>query len=109
MRAHELLAPLLAAGVAFAPLPMTAGCAGEAYLVDTAPPAPRAEVITYRPGYVWVNGHWNRRGGHWHWRDGYYVRERPDMVYIQPRWERRTRGWVYIDGGWRARGRVVIR
>jgi hypothetical protein len=103
----KLLALVIAASAA--PLAVTTGCAGEAYVVETSPPPVRAEVVTYRPGYVWVQGHWNRTGGEWRWRNGYYIRERPNHVYIQPRWERRPRGWVYIDGGWRARGRVVIR
>ena len=85
-------------------------CAGEAsYVVETSPPPPRHEVVVYRPGHVWVQGHWIRDGRHWQWREGYYVRERPNYVYVQPRWERRNRGYVYIQGEWRPRGRVHVR
>ena len=91
------------------PIVLATGCAGEAYLVDTSPPTARAEVAVYRPGYVWVNGHWNRHGNRWAWNDGYYIRDRPDYVYVQPRWEHRDRGYVYIQGGWRARGHVIGR
>ena len=101
-RLSKLLAPVLALG-------MFGACAGEAYIVDTSPPAARAEVTVYRPGHVWVGGHWNRQGSHWHWNNGYYIRERPNYVYSQPRWERRGRGYVYVQGEWRARGRVYTR
>lgn len=108
-RLHKFLAPALALGAALAVAPMT-GCAGEAYVVDTAPPPPRAETVSYRPGYVWVNGYHERVGRHWRWRDGYYVRERPGYVYVQPRWERRGRGYVYVRGEWRPRdNRVIVR
>ena len=102
-RLSKLLAPVLALGFASA-------CAGEAaYVVETSPPARRSEVVVYRPGHVWVEGTWVRRGDSWHWNNGYYVRERPNHVYVQPRWERRGRGYVYIQGEWRARGRVYGR
>jgi hypothetical protein len=101
-RLSILLAPLLALGFA--------GCTGSAsYVVETSPPPPRAEVVVYRPGHVWVHGHWVRDGSYWQWRDGYHVRERPNYVYAQPRWERRGRGYVYIQGEWRPRGKVVVR
>lgn len=87
------------------------GCyGGGAYIVETpAPPSPRAEVVVYRPGFIWVGGHWARRGSHWRWSEGHYVRERPNHVYVQGRWERRGRNYVWIDGRWHARGRVTIR
>jgi hypothetical protein len=98
----KLLAPVLVLGLA--------GCAGgAAYVVDTSPPAPRSEVVVYRPGHVWVNGYWSRQGSHWHWNDGHYIRERPGYVYRQPRWENRGRGYVYVQGEWRPRGRVYGR
>ena len=97
----KLLAPVLALGIA--------ACAGEAYVVETAPPPPRSEVTVYRPGHVYVQGHWVRRGSSWHWNNGYYVRERPNYVYVQPRWERRGNRYVYFQGEWRPRGRVYGR
>jgi hypothetical protein len=108
-RLHKFLAPVLAVGAAFAVAPATTGCASEAYLVETSPPPARAEVVYYRPGHVYVQGHWVRSGGDWRWRNGYYVRERPNYVFMQPRWERRGRSYVYIEGGWQPRGRVVVR
>ena len=101
-RLTKIFAPLLVAGA-------LTGCAGEAYVVESGPPAPRYETVVYRPGHVWVQGHWVREGRNWYWRDGYYVRERPNYVYVQPRWERRGRGYVYVRGDWRPRGRVYVR
>ena len=107
MRSKNLLVWLLTAGAALSAAPIL-GCAGEAYVVETAPPAPRSEVAVYRSGHVWVSGHWVRRSGDWRWRPGYYVRERPDMVYVHGRWDRRGRSYVWVDGSWRPRASVRI-
>ena len=109
MRSEKLLACLLAIGAALPAAPALTGCAGEIYVVETAPPPPRAETVVYRRGYIWVQGHWERRGdGGWRWRPGYYVRERPDMVYVSGHWERRGNAWVWIEGGWRRRPGATI-
>jgi hypothetical protein len=92
----------------FLPALFAVGCAGEAYVVTEAPPAARVESVSYRPGYVWVSGHYVRDGRHWRWNNGYYIRDRPNYVYTQPRWERRGRGYVYVEGSWRPRGRVYV-
>jgi hypothetical protein len=111
MRSEKLLACLLAAGSALSVVPALTGCAGEAsYVVETevTPPPPRREVTVYRPGYVWIEGHWVRRGHDWRWRPGYYERERHDMVYVNGHWERRGRAYVWIEGRWRPRASVTI-
>jgi len=100
---RKQLAALLLATVA------ATGCAGRAYVVEDAPPAPRYETVSFRPGYVFVHGNWARRGHRWVWRDGYYERERPGYVYIHGRWDRRGNQYVWVNGGWRHRGRVVVR
>lgn len=108
-RLRKLLAPALALGAAFAVVPTVTSCAGEgAYVVASSPPPPYYERYAYRPGYVWVHGHWLRDRGDWRWRRGYYVRERPGYVYRQPRWERRGGGYVYVRGEWRPRSRVQV-
>jgi len=89
-----------------------AGCAGTArYEVAEydAPPAPREEVVNYRPGYVWIHGNWNRYGDRWSWNNGYYVREHPGYVYEDGYWRRSGRNYVWIQGQWRPRGTVAIR
>ena len=110
MRAlRNTLTALLVAGAAVLTLPAMTACAGEAAYVVEGPPVPREEVVVYRPGFLWIHGHWTRPGNSWVWRGGYYERERPGMTYVEGRWERRGRGHVWVDGGWRARGRVVVR
>ena len=104
------LISLLLAGVTA--LGVSAGCAARARYVVTAydtPPAPRAEVVDYHPGYVWIHGHWNRYGDRWSWQDGYYVRERPGYVHEDGYWRRHGNGYVWVEGQWRPRGRVVVR
>jgi hypothetical protein len=105
------LAALLVASAAFTALPAMTGCyaTGGAYLVEDEPPPPREEIVTYRPGFIWIHGRWEHPGNRWAWHGGYYERERPNAVYVDGRWERRGRGHVWVDGGWRARGRVVVR
>ena len=112
MRSKKFLIGLLTAGAALSTAAAVSGCAGEASYViraESAPPPPRAEVVVHRPGYVWIEGHWERRGGHWLWRDGYYARERPNHVYVRGRWERRGPSYVWIEGEWRPRASVTVR
>jgi hypothetical protein len=63
--------------------------------------------VTYQPGYVYIQGHWERRGRHWQWQPGYYERERTGYVYIEGRWRNQGDRWVWVDGGWRRRGVTI--
>lgn len=106
---HWLTAVVIS-GAALSGLPMISGCTAEGtYVVEDAPPPPREEVVTYRPGFVWIHGRWSHPGHRWVWEGGRYERERANQVYVEGRWERRGRGHVWVDGGWRDRGGVVIR
>ena len=87
------------------------GCYGDAYYSTSGgyvayddPPPVREEVVTYRPGYVFVRGHWWRDRDRWAWRSGYYTRERPGYVWYDGRWERHGRRHIWREGGWRERG-----
>ena len=55
-----------------------------------------------RPGFVFIQGHWDRGGGRWEWRDGYWERERAGYVWEEGRWENRGRRHVWVEGRWRA-------
>ncbi len=71
--------------------------------VDSEPPPPRpAAYVEVRPGFIWIDGRWDWRGGQWIWVDGYYERERAGYVYAPGRWERRGRRHVWVDGRWNA-------
>ena len=74
--------------------------------VEEEPPPPKVVVVETRPGFVWVEGHWVRRGGRWVWHDGHYERVRASQVWVQGHWERRGRRHVWIEGHWE-RGRAV--
>lgn len=54
------------------------------------------------PDAVWAAGHWRWGGGEgWRWAEGRWLPARPGQVYIQAHWERRGRGWVYVPGRFR--------
>ena len=72
--------------------------------VEEEPPPPRTVVVETRPGFLWIEGRWWRRGGRWEWTDGHWERERTGYIWTPGRWERRGHRHVYIEGGWRAGG-----
>ena len=81
-------------------------CAGNGYMtVRSAPPPPQARgVVGYAPGpgYVWVDGFWDWRGGNWHWVRGYWTRPpRARAIWVSPRWEPYGRGYRFHRGYWR--------
>jgi hypothetical protein len=93
-----------------AALGLAAGCLvqGEAQVttvpvVEDAPPPPKVTVVEVRPGFVWIEGRYERVGRSWRWRDGYYERERVGYVWVQGRWERQGQRHVWIEGHWRHR------
>ena len=75
--------------------------------VDEEPPPPRTVVVETRPGYIWIEGRWDRVGGRWAWRDGRYERERAGSMWEAGRWERRGNRHVWVEGRWCAGGPVV--
>jgi len=74
--------------------------------VEEEPPPPRVYVRDTRPGFVFIQGRWDRRGGRWVWRDGYWERQRAGSRWEDGRWERRGRGHVWVEGRWSADGGV---
>ncbi|HWO17688.1 MAG TPA: hypothetical protein VNO30_02895 [Kofleriaceae bacterium] len=68
--------------------------------VEEEPPPPRVVVVDTRPGFIWIEGRWLRRGGNWHWHDGHYERMRSGEVWTQGRWERRGNRHVWVEGRW---------
>jgi WXXGXW repeat (2 copies) len=74
---------------------------------------PGAITVTARPespfytrpaspgvGYVWIDGDWVVRGGHYQWREGYWRRP-GTRVWITGSWESRNNGWYWRKGHWR--------
>jgi hypothetical protein len=108
-RNHWISKALVASAAAFGLALAAPGCAvrgrGAVYVSDRSPPAPRYIDAPYRPGYVYIQGHWENYGSGWAWRDGYYARERPGYVYIQGRWYDNGDRWRWRDGRWDRRMR----
>jgi len=75
------------------------------YNAYVGPPAPYAVgPVGYAPapGYVWVDGFWDRRDGRWAWAQGYWARPpRQHAHWERPRWERHGNGWRFHQGRWR--------
>ncbi|HKE19979.1 MAG TPA: YXWGXW repeat-containing protein [Kofleriaceae bacterium] len=82
--------------------------AGPVVEVEEAPPPPRRERVVVRPGYVWIRGRWEFRGGHWVWRAGFWRAARAGYVWDPGHWQRRGRRYVWVEGRWVVRGRVHI-
>ena len=72
--------------------------------VEEEPPPPRVVVVQPRPGFIWIEGRWVRRGGRWDWNDGPYERVRSGHVWVQGRWERRGNRHVWVEGRWQGGG-----
>jgi WXXGXW repeat (2 copies) len=113
IRSYALLAGLTLAGVGFSsgcvvavrPAPVAAVYTEPAeVVVNEAPPAPLAEVVTVAPGpgYLWIGGYYHWYGGRWVWYRGHYERPpRAGMHWIAARYEFRGGARVYIAGHWR--------
>jgi hypothetical protein len=97
MKRKLLLAALAVSSIGITPL---ASAAVNLY-VDTAPPAPRYEVVPApRAGYVWQSGYWDWNNGHHNWHKGYWVKEKHGYYYHPSRWEQRDGRWTLEHGRW---------
>jgi hypothetical protein len=93
-----LLAALAFTSVGMIPLPASADVG---IFLDTAPPAPRYEVVPApRAGYVWQPGYYDYRHGHHVWTKGMWVRERRGYYWHPSRWEQRDGRWTLERGKW---------
>src|SRR4051812_38313849 len=77
--------------------------------VEEHPPQHRVVIMETRPGFIFVQGRWYRRGGRWEWGEGHWERERAGQVWVAGRWERRGNRHVWVEGSWRAGGGPVVR
>lgn len=53
------------------------------------------------PGYMWVDGYWNWRGGRYVWVPGHW--DRPPYAgayWSHGHWDRYDDGWHYHEGHW---------
>ncbi len=83
---------------------LTMSVMGCVEVVRTGPPPARVEVrpaLPY-PEAVWIDGHWDYRGGNWVWAQGYWERRPfPGAVWIPGHWRETPGGWKWIPGHWR--------
>jgi WXXGXW repeat (2 copies) len=76
----------------------------EVVIVRDAPPVPREEIVTVRPGprFVWCAGYWRHDGREYVWVPGHWVRPpRVHAIWVAPHWEVRGGGYFFVDGVWR--------
>ena len=71
------------------------------YVVETAPPPPRVEVVPApRHGYVWAPGYWDWRGRRHVWVNGNWVHERRGYRWAPHGWVEREGRWHFTRGHW---------
>lgn len=69
-----------------------------------APPPPRYGVIGVAPGpgYLLVDGYWDRRGNSWGWVNGYWSRPpRGRSYWVRPEWRHEGNRYRFHRGYWR--------
>jgi hypothetical protein len=78
------------------------GTPNTALVVTDAPPEPKSDSSKAPPGagYFWVKGHWAWSQEHWAWVGGYWEKQRPGYTWIEPHYEMRGSQQVYVVGGW---------
>ena len=88
-------------GAALVALMFSFGCAGTAY-VSTAPPPPKVETKSVKPGpkAVWIDGHWKWNGKRYVWAGGHWERN-PKGNWVAGHWAKKPRGHVWVAGHWK--------
>jgi hypothetical protein len=74
--------------------------AGADILVDTPPPAARADHVSHRDGYIWAPGNWEWTGHSYHWVSGSYLYERRGYHWVANHWDQIGSQWHYAPGHW---------
>ena len=68
------------------------------------PPPPRYGAVGYAPGpgYIWVDGYWNRYGGNWSWVNGRWATPpRGYHRWERAEWRNESGRWRFHEGRWR--------
>jgi hypothetical protein len=100
MRSNLMLASAVAAAWLLLP-----ACAPRPYAYYAPPPPPPVAVVVPAapgPGYVWIEGYWDWRGGSRCWVPGRWVLPpRPRAVWAPGHYAAGRRGSVWRPGHWR--------
>jgi hypothetical protein len=94
---------VLAAIVSFGLTSFWGGCASSAGIrLQAPPPAPPPAQVQPRPGFVYVQGHWQAQPGteRSEWRDGSWVPARPGYAWVDGRWIDAGGYWKWQSGHW---------
>ena len=77
-------------------------CEPTAVYVRTRPEPPRIiHPVSPGPNYVWIDGEWIWRNGHYEYREGYWVPARSHRIWISGHWVEGRGGWYWISGHWK--------
>jgi hypothetical protein len=81
-------------------------CGGYAngFVAYGPPPPPRYAVVGVAPGpgYVWVDGYYNRYGNDWRWVNGRWaLPPRGYRVWVRSEWRNEGGRWRFHEGRWR--------
>ncbi len=93
-----LLALILSSGLA-------AGCTTTAtFAAPGPPPGTRVERRSPAPSaaYVWIDGRWALKRGHWVWTSGRWSQPPRGMhAWVQGHWTKKGHHWIWVEGRWR--------
>src|SRR5258708_24156093 len=107
MKRMTSLRRALLTGVLLAGGGLAAACGSQhyGYSYVSPPPAPVSMgVVGYAPGpgYGWVSGYWDLRGGRWFWVGGRWARcPRPRALWVSGYWSPYRHSYRWHRGYWR--------
>lgn len=89
-------------GCVIAPVGPGPGSDDDGPVVDTAPPAPRYEVMPAAPGpgYAWIGGYWAWQLGRHVWIGGRWALPPAGRAWVPGQWHRHGHGWRWRQGYW---------
>src|SRR5512144_1160514 len=61
-----------------------------------APPAPKAENVGNKAGFVWISGNWDWNHGQWVWQAGHWEKNRKAKRWRGHRWEKKGDFYVRV-------------
>lgn len=73
---------------------------GVTVIAPRPPPPPMLEQVAPRPGYLWAHGYWRWNGRDFVAVPGHWEPVRPGYRYVNPHWEHRPDGWHWRVGVW---------
>jgi hypothetical protein len=91
---NSMLAYCLFSSVVF----LSACSAG--YVVTRPADVEYVRPVSPGPGYVWIGGEWEWRGGNYHWHEGNWEKAREGHTWKSGYWENGQKGYRWQKGHW---------